>query len=280
MAAKPATSNALTVAVSNDDITAKLRALGALEEGGQTYNRVEWKDQIFTLGDEQYISNPKTGTPAMRIRILSAPAEYQAFFFAKDGVDAQVAGRDGSIVGKFCRSYYDEPSQKREYAEDGTSCRTCPINPFVKNSPLASGRKCSWRGDLQFQVLDADGAISDETVWTLTLPTTAMIEFKGTKKDPIGGSVSELNFQQRLARLALEGVADKDVDAALYKAWTGLSIGNVIADVHAIPTSSQDGGQRYSVISLRPVQILDDVPAPAAVAAGGSASGDVDDLPF
>lgn len=279
MATKPATSNALTpVAVSNDDITEKLRALGALEEGGQTFNRVEWKDQIFTLGDETYISNPKTGTPAMRIRILSAPTEYQAYFFEKDGVAAQIAGRDGSIIGKFCKSHFDEPSQKREYAEDGTSCRTCPINPFVKNSPLPNGRKCSWRGDLQFQVLDADGTISDETVWTMTLPTTAMIEFKGTKKDPIGGSVSELNFQQRLARLALEGVEDKDVDAALYKAWTGLGVGNVIADVFAIPTSSQDGGNRYSVISLRPVQILDDIPTPAI--AGGDASGNLDDLPF
>lgn len=279
MAPQPATSNALTTAsVSTDDITEKLRALGALEEGGQKWNRVEWKDQIFTLGDETYISNPKTGTPAMRIRILSSPAEYQAFFFAKDGVDAQAAGRDASIVGKFCRSYFDEPSQKREYAEDGTSCRTCPINPFVKNSPLASGRKCSWRGDLQFQVVDDDGTISDETVWTMTLPTTAMIEFKGTKKDPEKGSVSELNFQQRLARLALENVDDKDVDAALYKAWTGLNIGNVIADVYAIPTSNADGGNRYSVISLRPVAILDDLPTPAI--AGSSASDNVDDLPF
>jgi hypothetical protein len=278
------TAAVVPLTLTPDEITAKLRELGMVETGSTgDFNRVKMDGGTFIMGDEMYVSNPVTKAPAFRARIMELPIEYQAYWFTAE--DAAIVGRDGSvpdvpsIADRFCKSYFEDPQQAREYAEDGTACRQCPVNPFTKNSP--TGKKCSWKGDISFQVLDKDGMLpEDAPIWTVTLPTTAMMEFKGTSRAPLAGHVGELNFMQLLARLALENAPDGN--AALYRAWTAARNGGVIADFRAVPTQSQDGARRYNVIQLTPVAILD-VEEPAAVGdgnGGGDASGDIDDLPF
>lgn len=256
--AKATTTNPNTPApatLTNDEITAALRGAGMIENR-QEFPRIRLDGLTFHAGEEMYISNPKTNTPAFLAQIVTPPAEYQSRWFEDDGVLARAVGRP-EIAGHMCKSHFDVDGQRREYAEDGTSCRKCPVNPFVRRDnlpPEAREQRCSWRGDVELRILDEDGQMIDETVWTMSLPTTGMIEWKGTSKEPEKGSATELNFMQRLARLGAESNPDNPTQG-IFNAMTALSLGHVVAEVRSIPQQAQNGN-RYSVISFTPVVIL------------------------
>jgi len=261
---------------SNDDITRKLQELGLIQKSTSDINRIKVDGLTFTVGDEMYVSNPKTKAPAFRARLMGAPIEYQARWL--DSSLANAIGR-AQDADTFCKSYFEEANQARNFSESGAPCRTCQVSPFCKKEALpaqAEGQRCSWRADIQLQVLDNTGAISDPTVWTLTLPTTGVIEFKGTNRDPEKGHVSEYNFMQKLARFGMDCNPDNP-NRGLMEAVTGMSVGAVIVDVRAVQTQSQDGSRRYNVIVFDPVDIikLDETPA-----LGDGADDNGDNLPF
>lgn len=285
--ARPGTNLPAPVGLTAADFTAALKGAGFIESRESTFNRIKVDGTTFYAGDEMYISNPKTNAPAFLAQIVDSPLEYQAYWFNEDGEVARAVNRP-EIAGHMCKSHFDIPEQAREYAEDGTPCRQCPINPFVKKELLpieSKGFKCSWRGDIQLRILDEEGKLADETIWTLSLPTTGMIEFKGTSRDAEKGHVGELNFMQQLVRLGASLTPDQPNDG-LMKALTALRLGGVVTEVRSVPVQSATGN-RYNVVQFTPIQILDVEDAGPALTAGtaepepeGDGTPVIDDLPF
>jgi len=144
----------------------------------------------FVTDDDMWMTNTKSGEPAFVARLLNPPVQYQAFYF--NAADAAEAGRP-EMEKRFCKSHYDNPNENREFGTNGASCRACPFNPFGNKRP-----KCSWKGDIAFQIIPDDGVLKgDEPIYSLTLSTTGMIEYRGTRKDNVGGSVTDKNFMHR-----------------------------------------------------------------------------------
>jgi hypothetical protein len=115
-------------------------------------------------------------------------------------------------------------------------------------------------------------------VHLLSLPITGMIEFKGTGRDPIAGSVSEFNFNQKLARFGMDAHPENPTEG-LALALSALRLGLVIADVSLLAQSNENGSRSWTVPSFEPVDILSPEDAPPLIEAGASpAKGD--DLPF
>lgn len=264
--------------LSQADFTALLQGAGLIETSQGGINRVKLDGFAFRFGDDDIrLSNPKGPKPAFRARLLDVPVEYQAAWI--DEKLAHAIGRPNAAKS-FCKSFFADERQARKFAEDGTSCQTCPIGPFVKRSELpveAEGKRCAWKGDVLFQLLDDEGAISDPTVWTLTMNTTSIIEFKGTGKDPVKGSVSDLNFMQKLLRFGKD-LTEGDEMGGIQKVLTGLPLGAVIADCYSLPAQNEDGSIRWNVISWTPVDVIEVEAAPALT--DGSPRVNGDDLPF
>lgn len=260
--------------LSDDDYLKLLRASGMVQDVTPSVNRIKVEGLIFNVGDDQYVANPKTGQPAFRARLLGPLVDYQALWIT-DGLADQM-GRSG--FRGFCKSF------DFKFAEDGSSCANCPAGPWVKydERPLDEDGKrarCSLKGDLELQILDANGTITDETVYTLTLSTSAVVEFRGTKKDQTAGAVSKLNFLQKLMRLGAQLDAENP-SAGVAKALAAYQNGGVVVDVHSLKASSDDGARTWYVPSLTPVEILD-IEQPTMLPQGASeVPADGDELPF
>lgn len=245
---------------ANADINATLRALGLMEENQVSdFIRARVNGSTFEIGDDVYPSNQKTKEPAFYGRLLEMPIEYQGVYLTAQ--EAEELDRPG-IADRYCKSHYDKsvyPNQGGEYAEDGTSCRKCPINPFTKraDSPLDGGKKCGWRGDLVYRMWDDNGkGDADDRVIYLSLPTTGMIELKGMRKEPEKGYVSPLNFMQQLARLGLATFGSDNAAVSIQKAALALANGGVIAAFRIVQAKSGDGARSFPVVSLTPVAIV------------------------
>lgn len=239
-----------TQSLSPEEITAILAGAGAVDEEQEEFHRIKIDGTNFVSDDEIWMTNPKTGEPAFVARLLAPPVQYQSFWF--DAEAAAEADRP-DMVNKFCKSHYDNPQENREFGTNGASCRACPFNPFGSNYP-----KCSWKGDIQFQIIPDDGVMKgDETVWTMTLSTTGMIEWRGTRKNPTGGSATDENFMHKLAKLALEKRAEwgLEPDAAIMQGLTSLNGGGVAVEFRAVRMTNETSGNTWSVPSLTPVHI-------------------------
>ena len=269
------TENALAIPDNTDDFTRALIEAGYITPSmaGKDINRIKVKGSNFEYNDEIIASyNAVTKEPAMIVQLLDAPIQYQGMWFDKDGLLANYVGRPG-IAGKFCKSHFDNPQQARKFAEDGTSCETCPVHPWKRYDELPKealdqdgANKCSWRGEVEFRILQKndDGTISgeDETIYTLSLPTTGMIEFVGSNSkrgNPLAGSVSEHNFMVKLAALS----RSKWGDEGIRKGQTALALGGVIAEVRALPASNKERNFNYNEVSFTPIDILEMTEQPA-----------------
>ena len=283
-------SENLPATMPQDEFTAALIAAGFITPsmGGVEYHRIKVQGSNLVYNDEIIASyNAKTKEPALFIQLTKRPEELQSFFFAKPGEEggelAQAVGRP-EIAGHFCRSYFDNPDQARHHAEDGTPCDSCPVHPFMpyeKLPPEAKGKRCSWRGEIEFRIVDRneDGtfAVNDDTIYTMSLPTTAMIEFKGSsskKSNGLAGSVSAENTMVKLAKLGIE----KWGKAGILKAGTMLDLGGCIFGLHIRPAKSNDGARSYNVVSLDPVAIRDVSENAALATSEGEA--EEENLPF
>lgn len=263
----------LPAIANNDDLfTAALRDAGFLSpaSAGTDFNRIKLDGQNLVYNDEIIASyNAKTKEPALYIRLAGEATEYQAMWFDKDGNLARAVGRPG-MAGKMCKSHFDDPNEARSFAMDGTSCDSCPVHPFMpfdKLPPEAGNKRCAWKADLEFYILDKqeDGTLAqtDDTLYTMSLPTTGVIEYKGSSSKkgggPLAGSVSPENFKVQLARLAMTKWGEKGI----LMAKTYERAGGVIAELHILRGTSPDGSRSYPVVSLRPIDILEMEEAPA-----------------
>lgn len=276
-ATAPAPSALSTHVLSAAEITAILRGAGAIDDAGSSFDRMKVDGSNFTAGSEVWVSNPRTGEAAFTARIMEPPLQYQAFWFNQAA--AEFANRP-NITDKMCKSYYDEPTQARKFSVDGASCDACPFNPF-KDAPLAGMGKCGWKGDLQIQVIPDDGQLKgDEPTYTLTLSTTGMIEFRGTRKEPEKGSVTDANFLHRLAIFAIEHAAEwkLEPEAAIRLALTSLGLGGVAAEFRIHRANNPDKGNTWSVVSLTPVYVETDLTA--AEGTPQIAAGEDVEVPF
>lgn len=288
-AAKQAANTNTPAVLDEDAFAAALREHGFLSAagGGSDFNRIKVSGQNFVYGTDERGNdniiasyNPVTKEPALYVRIAGQPTEYQKAWFDKDGLLANAVGRPNK-AGKMCKSHFDDPNEARKFSDDGTSCDTCPIHPFVPKDQLpdeAKGKKCAWNADVEFYILDKqpDGTLAaiDETLYTLSLSTTGVIEFKGSnskKTNALAGSVSDQNFMVKLAKLGME----KWGAPGILKAMSMFTLGGVIAEVRSLPASSGDGAFRYSVTSFTPIDILE-VTEPTAL----PEATDDSDVPF
>lgn len=270
--------------ISDADVTAALRQAGFIEPESQSnFNRVTLNGYMFTFADgDVKMSNPKKGTPAFRCRILGPVLEYQAIWI--DDVLAGKIDRPGDTG--FCKSYFADPSQARKRSESGHDCNACPVGPWVKKDALPTdskgqAKRCAWKGDLSFQLVDDDGTISDPTVHTLSMSTTSVIEFKGTAKETVKGSVSEHNFLRKVAHFGMQHNPENP-NKGLMDALTAYGMGGVIADVSALYAESDDRSINWTVASFTPVDIIDVAGDTLPALPDGTPSAGLpdDDLPF
>jgi hypothetical protein len=277
---------------TEDAFTAALRNAGFLSpaSAGTDFHRLKVQGQNIVYGEDIIASyNAKTKEPALYVQLSDAPTEYQAMWFDKDGELARAVGRPG-IAGKMCKSHFDNPNEARKFAQDGTSCDSCPIHPFMPKdqlppearTPSGDAKKCSWKADVDLYILDKqeDGTLArlDDTLYTMSLPTTAVIEFKGSsskKSKGLEGSVSPENFMVKLARLGIT----KWGEEGLLKAMTYLRLGGVIAELRILPAKANDGAFSYNVVSFTPIDILE-VEEPTALPGPAAEDGDASDVPF
>ncbi|MGA7270465.1 MAG: hypothetical protein WB239_05270 [Acidimicrobiia bacterium] len=278
--------------MSEDDFTAALREHGFLPaaSGGSDFNRLTAKGTVIYNGEDIVAAyNPKTKEPALIVQLLRKPREYQSAWIDKDGVLAQFLGRP-HMAGKFCKSHFDDPKEARKYAEDGTSCDECPIHPFVPRNDLpeeANGRKCAWKADVEFVILEKNDKdelqVVDPTVWTMSLATTAVIEFVGSsskkKGDNLAGSVSQFNTMVRIAKLGVQ----KWGPAGIMKAMTYLELGGVICALRLLPMENKEMGRSWTVPSFEPIEILEvdeQAALPTSEKAPPASDVSTDDIPF
>lgn len=271
---------------TEDAFTAALREHGFLTpaSAGTDFHRIKVQGQNFIYNDEIIASyNAKTKEPALYVRIAGPIQEYQSMWFDKDGELARAVGRP-EMAGKMCKSHFDDPKEARKFAMDGTSCDTCPVHPFMPKDqlpPEAGDKRCAWKADIDLYLLDKqdDGTLvqNDETLYTMSLPTTAVIEFKGSsskKASALAGSVSPENTMVRLAKLGISKWGEKGI----LKAMSLYNLGGVIAELRPLPASSNDGAFNFNVISFNPIDILE-IEEPAALP-GPADDEDSEDVPF
>ena len=285
---------AVASAGTPDEFAAALREAGFLSaaSGGTEFHRIKMNGSNLMYNDEVIASyNLRTKEPALIVQLTDAPVEYQAMWFEEPL--ARAVGRP-EIANKFCRSHFDDPKEARKYAQDGTPCDTCPVHPFMPINQIPpeaiaqqGASKCSWKGDVEFKILDVeDGKYvsNDDTLYTMTLATTGIIEFKGSssrKSNPLEGSVSAENFMVQLAKLGLE----KWGKEGLMRAHTYLRLGGVIAELHLPMAQSQDGSRSYNVPSFKPIDILEveertALPSSNGATAEAPSTNTEDALPF
>jgi hypothetical protein len=254
-----------------EEITAILAGHGAVDEADPGYIRMKVSGTNFVTDNDMWMTNPKTNQPAFVGRLLSAPVQYQAFYF--DEAAAEKAGRP-EMAKKFCKSHYNNPNENREYGTNGASCRECPFHPWSDERP-----KCSWKGDLAFQIIPEDGVLQgDEPIHELTLSTTGMIEYKGTKRDNVGGSVTDMNFMHRLAVLCINNAAEWGVDAdeSVLIGLNALNEGLVAAEFRSIRAVNEERGMEWYVVSLNPVHVQPPDGTVARIEETASGSTDLD----
>lgn len=294
---KPSANVPAVAEPTQDEWTAALQNAGLINpaSAGNGINRLTVKGTNVVLGKDEIIAayNQMTREPALYVQLMGRPAEEQALWFDKlenIGTDrsnallAKAVGRDGSIpdvpsiVGRFCRSHFGVEGEDRRFSEDGTSCDTCPVHPRVPKDQLpdeAQGKGCTWRGEIQFRILDKqeDGTLAgtNSTIYTMGLATTGIIEFVGASKTPLAGAVSEFNTMTEIGKLGYTKWGKEGV----LKARTMLDLGGVICEFHILPASS--GAFNWNVPSFRPIEILEQTihPAIAEAADEGFETGDV-----
>ena len=278
-----------------EQITEAMVAAGLITPAasGVGINRVRLDGQTFIFGDpknpDYKFDSPSDGRPAFRCLIASDAIEYNGRWF--DDVLAAKVNRP-NIAGRMCKTHKDIPSQAYENAEDGTKCNTCPVYfKLPRGTELPTdgkgiSKKCGGMLDIEFWLIDADGSISDQRIWTLSTPFSGLMEWQGSWSDRAAGSVTETNFKRKLAILAAQRDPTQ-IAAAVVQATNALNNGLVVAEARGYRAERE--GNRYSVPSFNPIDVIAADQAPAlpsstneATAAEPDAGSDAtpDDIPF
>lgn len=243
------------------------------EQSTTSNPRLKFENGMLIAPDtgEMFVYNPsKPGTPMMTVRIMDVPDEYFGIWITDEM--AQAIGQPG-LAGK--------PSKKFLHPKPG---RRIWDSDLAYDDLIREGFKGSWKGDIEVQIIPADGNLKGtETTYSLTLPTTSLIEFKGASRAPDKGSVSEFNFIHKLAQFAIESALDAnenaseaDLKKAVLDAMTVLPLGGVAAEIRSLKAENKERGQSWMVLSFTPVHIEPlDADLPALPSGTGEESGDV-----
>ena len=276
------TSELTTAEANKALITEALRDLGlSNQQGEQTWGRAKINGTTLDLGDGNvFVGSNEENT--LYGRMIDVPLEYQGMWI--EAGDASILHRPDAAES-FCKSYYHIETQGGKHAEDGTSCDTCPVKPYIKReeSPLPNGKKCSWRADVLFRWTDKMGQEQDSRDFTLSLATTSVIELKGTSKEPVKGFISDKNFVHRLAEWGMQVFKDDDPKLAIAKIGAIYKSGRLIVSFKVVQKTG--GPRNFPVIVMEPVNVILDAEeseAPKKLASETSAEADnaYDDLPF
>lgn len=272
-AAAPATTAVVPASLSHDDLMALLGQAGAVAQGGE-FHRLTLKGGVLETDDGQMFP-PRKDAPSLTVRIVRPPVYYNAIFLSdkpeNGSFDAGEIGRD-DLNGRFTRKY-DDPN---EQANDQN-----PANAIYDEVVRLTGQKGSFKADVQVQIVPESGVLTgDEPIYTLTLSTTSVFEWRGSSRNQDGGSVSEKNFMVKLAELALTQAVEAGGDetaqkTAVLNALTSLRVGGVVADVSLLRAEDDKKTRTWWVVSFTPVHIepADGGAAPALPA--GESAGDV-----
>ena len=275
-------TNALATPGDNKNlITEALRDLGlASAQGDQQWGRAKINGTTLDLDGNVFTGSSEELT--LYGRLIDIPLEYQGMWI--EAGDASILERPDAAEG-FCKSYYHEASQGGNTAEDGTSCKTCPVRPRIKreDSPLDGGKKCSWRADVLFKWTDKLGQEQDGRDWTLSLATTSVIQMKGTSSDPTHGYVTDENYMHTLAKFGIGIFKDDDPKLAIAKIGAMLKSGRVINSFKVVQKTG--GARNFPVIVMEPVNVILDeneaeAPKKLASEAVADPAEDLSDLPF
>jgi hypothetical protein len=253
--AKPTTAVAVpSKTLSSDELTALLQQSGWAEKySGEQVQRLKLDGNMLVTPDgEMFLYNPKAPTvPAMTVRIVAPPEEYWSVFLSEE--NARLMGRS-DIGGQFSKKYVTPDANRKVWPSDEAYNAILAADLFDQyGKPL----KASWKADLQLQIIPDDGQLKgDEPIYTLTLSTTSLIEFKGTSKSPEAGSVSPKNFIRKLSEFAMENAPEgTDPGKAVIDALTSLSMGGVAAEVRILRAENKEKGMTWSVVSFDPIHI-------------------------
>lgn len=278
-------------ALDHDELMDLLGQAGMLPKGGDSsFRRMQLVSGILVTDpdspNEERWPPDKTGL-AMRVRIVRPVKYYSAIFFGEQveinangafsKFDARDIGRP-ELNGKFAKKYDDTQDQ----ANDEWSNLEA-YEAFAHQT----GQRGQFKGDIDLQIVPDSGEMTgDEPVFTLSLSTTACLDFRGTTKNRDGGIVQDKNFIIQLSELAAEQAikdgGDKDVQRkAILDAFTAYRLGGVFAGLYVLTATNTDKSRSWSVPAFKPfhIELGQEAPAlPDPSAAGPEQNGD--DIPF
>ncbi len=268
----------IPAALSHDDLMALLGQTGEVAQSSNEWHRMTLKGGILETDDGEMFP-PRKNAPAVTLRIVKPPIYYSAFFLSEKeengSINAAIIGR-ADLNGRFSRRY-DDPA---EAAAD-----TSPANEVFDEIAKATGQRGSFKADIQVQIVPESGQLTgEETIYTLSLSTTSVFEWRGSTRDPQAGSVSETNFIVKLATKAAQDANEAGGDetaqkTAVLNAMTSLRLGGVIADVYILRAQDEGKTRTWSVLAWDPIHI--EPPDGGAPALGaGTPVADTGDVPF
>lgn len=240
--------------LSQEELNKLLQGAGYASPPSERAARLKLDGQVFVASDtgDMYVYNPKQpSVPAFTARIVKPVEDYMAIFI-DDSIARGFERED--LAGTFSKSYFQANPDRRTWPSDDVydelARRTDLLDKDGK--PL----KPSWKGDLLLQILPEDGTLTgEETQYILTLPTTSLIEFRGSSRDPEAGAISEFNFMQKLVRFAIAGADGIDPSKAVLDALTSYAMGGVVAEARVGRAESKERNQSWPVIIFDPIHI-------------------------
>lgn len=265
------TSAVVVPSLNNDDLLALLGQSGNLPQQSTQFHRLSLQGGLLTASDGE-VFPPKKDGPAVIVRIVKPPVYYNAFFLSdkpdNGSIDAATIGRP-DLNGSFVRRYDDQAEQALD---------TNPANAVYDQLVELTGNRGQFKADMQVQIVPPSGQLTgEEPIYTLTLSTTSVFEWRGSSKDPIRGSVSDENFIIKLSKMAAEEAkangADEDAQRkAVLDAMTSLRLGGVAAGIY--PVQANNNGRVWTVLRFDPVYI-DSITEAPALPSGNDAGNDV-----
>lgn len=266
----PSTSTALAVpeVISNKDLMALLQQAGMVSPEYSNFRRMRMDGGILnTLDSQGGVENmfpplmengePK---PSLTVRIVKPPVYYNAFWLGPEfdergkptnGIDPGRIGR-ADLNKLFAKRYDDESEQAKDKN---------PANEVYDQIAALTNRRGDFKADIQLQIMPKDGVFKgDEPVYTLSLPASAALDFRGSRKNPEGGVAQEQNFMYQLGALAVKiglenGATRDDLEQWVLNAHEAFRIGGVVADIYLLRASNSDGSQKWTIPAFKPVHI-------------------------
>ena len=270
---------ALTTApttLSHNDLMTLLQQSGMVQAPSSNFRRMRVDNgTLVTLDaqgniEEQYPPRfkGKTPLPALTVRIVEPPVYYTAIWLDPDesrgGFDAARVGR-AELNKSFAKKY--DSGFIPEYKGDADA---------IFDELVAAGAKGKFSADIKLQIVPDNGQMTgDEVIYTLTLSTTAALDWRGSRRNPEGGVVQEENFIVQLATFAMNeaseaGGEEMAQQKAVLDAMTALRLGGVIADLYLLRAQNADATMTWTVPAFKPVHIEYTTPAAALTSPVGA----------